>query len=391
MREIRINPFYFLAIFYLLINFVYAVSGYQNGEMEIEFQRKVIDSTFFVYAFLFQSIAIFIIIFAYKIFSKKIKEKDSFIFGSQVGFFLLIGQLFYFLVNMYFGANIAGDSSQYKGNFLINIFFILLPFDILFFIFGICLKSSKLFFLNSILYLVSNLVRGWMGTPLLLFFAILCRKESLKLNVKAFILYFCFVVFIIALSPYLMELKWVVRGKLENSSIIENVNNYGYVNYLLDTIDYIFNRFQHVGHVALIFENQDFLNEKYNLGYIVPYWGEGLPQSIFMNIFNVDSFMTLPRFLTIQYFSASLATSWTVNIGMAGWFIILKMKFIIFLLYMMLVVYLPFYFVSKFGNRKLFLMLSCFSLFYLFHGWIYAYITFLLYLILIIIFKRAKV
>lgn len=391
MKKIHINPFYLLAIFYLLINFIYAISGYQHGEMEIEFQRKVIESTSFIYAFLFQVISIFIIVVAYNIFSKRIKDNNTLIFENKIGLFLLFGQLFYFLVNMYFGANIAGDSSKYKGNFLINIFFILLPFDILFFILGICLRSSKLFFLNSVLYLISNLVRGWMGTPLLLFFAILCRKEYVRLNVKSFILYSFFLILIVLFSPYLMELKWVVRGKLEDTSIIENVNNYGYVNYLLDTIDYIFNRFQHVGHVALVLENQDFLNEKYNLGYIVPYWGEGLPQSIFMNILNIDSFMTLPRFLTTQYFSASAATSWTVNIGMAGWLIVLKMKFILFLIYMIIIIYFPFYFVSKYGNKRIFLMLSCFSLLYLFHGWIYAYINFLLYLIIILIFKKAKI
>lgn len=61
-----------------------------------------------------------------------------------------------------------------------------------------------------------------------------------------------FDIYLVVFSPYLMELKWLVRGKLEDVSIIDNVSNYGYLNYLSESVDYIFNRFQHVSHVALI-------------------------------------------------------------------------------------------------------------------------------------------
>lgn len=391
MRDYQINPFYALAFFYISINFVYAILGYQHGEMNIEFQKKVIDGIYFIYAFMFQLISIFILLLAYFFSKRKGNKKNEIFFNNKVGLFLLVGQILYFGINFYFGANIAGDVSEYKGNFIINIFFILLPFDILFFILGICLKSSKLFFINSTVYLVSNLVRGWMGAPLLLLFAVLCRKEIIKINFRNFMFGLIFLISILLILPYLMELKWVVREKLEDVSIVENVNNYGYLNYLGDAVDYFFNRFQHVGHVALIIENQDFLNQKYNLGYIIPYWGEGLPQSIFMNIFNINSFMTLPRFLTIYSFSAPSTMSWTVNIGMAGWLIVLKAKVIMFLLYILSIVFLPFYFVSKYGGNKLFLVLSCFSLFYLFHGWLYAYITFLFYLMVVVLISKVKI
>lgn len=391
MKSFEINPFYFLAIFYICINFFYAILGYQCGEMEIEFERKVIDNINFVYAFLFQLFSISILLLSYWVISKNDFKNREIIFNDRVGLFLLLGQFFYFITNIYFGANIAGDISEYKGNFLINILFILLPFDILFFILGICLRSSKLFFLNSILYLISNLVRGWMGAPLLLLFAILCRKEAIKLNFRNISFAIVVLILIIFILPYLIELKWFVRGEGGDVSIVENVKNYGYLNYLSNAIDYVFNRFQHVGHVALIIENQNFLNEKYNLGYIVPYWGEGLPQSIFMNVFNINSFMTLPRFLTIYSFSAPSSMSWTVNVGLAGWFVILKAKIIFFLLYIFSIVCIPFYFVSRYGNGRLLLMLSCFSLFYLFHGWLYAYITFLFYLLIVIFISRVKI
>lgn len=391
MKYLRINPFYLLATFYFLINFCYAVSGYINSSMELEFQNNAIDSINFIYAFMFQVVSLLLIIFSYYLVSNATKKDNLLYFSNSVGFFLIFGQIFFLLINFYFGANIAGDNSEFKGNPLINIIFILLPFDILFFILGLCLKSSKLFFLNSILYLISNLIRGWMGAPLLLVFAILCRKEYIKLNFKNSFFILIFVTFLMLISPYLMELKWIVRGKIDDASIIENVENYGYLNYLSESVDYIFNRFQHVGHVAMIIQNQDFLNVKYNLGYIVPYWAEGLPQSIFMKILHIDSFMTLPRFVTIELFSAPLASSWTVNVGLAGWMVVLKTKFLLLIFFIFLIVFLPFYFVSKFGNKRLLLMLACFSLFYLFHGWFYAYVTFLMYLILIILINKAKI
>lgn len=390
MKEIKISPFYCLALFYLVVNFIYAIVGYKTGVMEIEFQRKVIDNISFIYAFAFQLISVLIIVLVYVITSNKIKNKDGFLLENKVGWFLFFGQLFYFLLNMYFGANIAGDNSDYKGNTLINIFFILLPFDILFFILGVSLKSSRLFFLNSVLYLISNLVRGWMGVPLLLLFAIICRQEYIKITLKNIIIMLSCIVFMLLSSPYLMELKWLVRGKLEDVSIIDNVNNYGYWNYLTEAIDYIFNRFQHVGHVALILDNREYFNLKYSNGFFVNYWAEGLPQSIFMNVFNIDSFTTFSRFVTVHLFYVSPSQSWTVNVGMAGWFLILDYNVIFYILYLLLILIFPFYFVAKYANRKLFLVLSIFSIFYLFHGWFYAYFTFVMYMIIFIFLRRVK-
>lgn len=390
MKEIKISPFYCLAIFYLVVNFVYAMVGYKTGVMEIEFQRKAIDSISFIYAFAFQFLSMSLIILVYLLNSKKLKSYDDFVLSNKVGWFLFFGQLFYFLLNMYFGANIAGDTSSYKGNAFINIFFILLPFDILFFILGICLKSSRLFFLNSVLYLISNLVRGWMGVPLLLLFAILCRQEYIKLKVKNIIIMFFGLLSILLSSPYLMELKWLVRGKLEDVSIIDNVSSYGYLNYLSESIDYIFNRFQHVGHVALILDNREYLNLKYSNDFFVNFWAEGLPQTIFMNFFSIDSFTTFSRFVTVHLFNVSPSQSWTVNVGMAGWFLILDYNVFFYLLYLFLILFFPFYFVAKYANRKLFLVLSIFSIFYLFHGWFYAYFTLVMYMIIIIFLSKVK-
>lgn len=391
MREIRINPFYCLAFFYLAVNFFYSMVGYNSGEMEIEFQRKAIDNISFIYAFVFQLISMLIILLIYIFLFKKTKRQDNFKLSNKVGFFLFSGQLLYFLLNMYFGANIAGDTSSYKGNSLINIFFILLPFDILFFILGVCLKSSRLFFINSILYLISNLVRGWMGAPLLLLFAILCRQEYIKLNIKNIVFLLSFFVFILLFSPYLMELKWLVRSGAEEVDIIDNVSNYGYINYLSESIDYIFNRFQHVGHVALILDNSEYLGLKYSNDFFVYFWAEGLPQTIFMNLFNLDSFTTFSRFVTVYLFHVSPSQSWTVNVGMAGWFFILGYNVVFYLLYLILILIFPLYFVAKYANRKLFLLLSIFSIFYLFHGWFYAYFTFAMYMIIVIFLCRVKI
>ena len=67
MKEIKINPFYCLAVFYLVVNFVYAIVGYNNGVMEIEFQRKAIDNISFIYAFAFQFISILMILLIFLI------------------------------------------------------------------------------------------------------------------------------------------------------------------------------------------------------------------------------------------------------------------------------------------------------------------------------------
>lgn len=391
MKKIHINPFYLLMLFYLIVNLVYAIIGFNNGAMEIEFQYKVIERSSFLYGFIFQLISLFFITLVY-IFSSKKSNNNSLEYSRKVGFFLLFGQIFYLIVNLMYGANIAGSSESFSGNPLLNIFFILLPFDILFFILGVSLKSKKLFYLNSIVYLISNLSRGWMGAPLLLLFAILCRSEGFYINGRNLLKISISTIVFFLICPYLIELKWVIRGNYDIIDVIENVNNFGYREYLLESVDYVLNRFQHVGHVALIFDNSDYLGMKYtHMSDIVPYWAEGLLQSIFMNITKIDSYLTFSRFTTMYLFKVSLAQSWTTNVGMASWFFILGYKVIYFIFYILLVLFIPFVFVAKYANRKAFLMLSVFSLFYLFHGWFFAYFTYCTYLLIIVFLSKLKI
>ena len=124
---------------------------------------------------------------------------------------------------------------------------------------------------------------------------------------------------------------------------------------------------------------------------IVPYWAEGLLQSIFMNIAKIDSYLTFSRFTTMYLFKVSLAQSWTTNVGMASWFFILGYKVIFYIFYILLVLFIPFVFVAKYANRKAFLMLSVFSLFYLFHGWFFAYFTYCTYLVIIVFLSKLKI
>ena len=391
MKKIHINPFYLLVFFYLIVNFVYAIIGFYNGAMEIEFQYKVIDRNSFVYAFLFQLISIFFIVFAYIFASGNFRFKKSFEYSDKLGYFLLFGQIFYLIINLIYSANIAGSSEVFSGSPLLNIFFILLPFDILFFILGVSLKSNRLFYLNSLIYLISNLSRGWMGAPLLLLFAFLCRTEGFYINGKNLFKILISIIVFFLICPYLLELKWVIRGNYDIIDVIENVNKFGYEEYLMESMNYVFNRFQHVGHVALILDNSDYLSMKYDhMSNMVPYWAEGLIQSIFMNIAHIDGNLTFSRFATMYLFKVSLAQSWTTNVGMAGWFFILGYKVIFYILYILLILFIPFSFVAKYADRRLFLMLSTFSIFYLFHGWLFAYITFCTYILIIIFLSKIK-
>ncbi|KAF1022967.1 MAG: hypothetical protein GAK29_03055 [Acinetobacter bereziniae] len=392
MRKIHINPFYLLVVFYLIINFIYAIIGFYDGKMEIEFQYKIIDKASFIYAFLFQLISIFLIVMAYMVASIKHKPKKIFEYSDKIAFFLLIGQILYFIVNVIYNANIAGSSKVFSGNPLLNIFFILLPFDILFFILSISLKSKRLFLLNSLIYLVSNLSRGWMGAPLLLLFAILCRNDGFYLSGRSFLKILVLIILFSLVCPYLLEMKWVIRGDYDLIDVIVNVNNYGYERYFFEAINYVFNRFQHVGHIALIIDNRDYLAIKYNnMDNMVPYWAEGLIQSIFMNIAHIDGYLTFSRFVTMYLFKISLAQSWTTNIGMASWFFILGYKVIFYILYLLLIIFIPFLFVAKYANKQIFLMLSVFTVFYLFHGWFYAYLTFCTYAMIIVLLSKLKI
>ncbi len=172
---LKVNPFYILFFFYLTVNLIFAVVGYNVNNVEIEFEFYNLKSSSFIFAFIFQFFICIVILIFYYLFSK-IKNRKEVVVGNRGAIFLLILQFLFLIYNLFYGVNVAGVSSR-SSNEILNLFFILLPADLFYIIFSPYIVSNKFFRLNTIIFIVSNILRGWMG-GFLGFFCVLMQEGS---------------------------------------------------------------------------------------------------------------------------------------------------------------------------------------------------------------------
>lgn len=385
---LKINPFFLLIIFYLIINLVFAVIGFNNNYVEIELLQFKLKSESFFIAFLLQFLIILLILIIYCLFEFKDKEEKKLLINNKYAYFILMFQIFFMVYNLYYGTNIAGASIQ-SPNPILNIFFVLLPIDIFFILFAPYIKSKKMFWLNSIIYIISNTLRGWMGAILLLFFVYLCRKKYIYISLKSSILYLSFFIGVFLLIPILGMFKWGMRNKESLSAVLNNIELDGYRNLLLENLSYVFNRFQHNYHVALIFENYERILTYKVQGVLLPYWAEGVIQAIGINVLNITDLKTLGQIMVVELFSST--GDWNSNPGLAGWLIISEEYFLIFVIYVSVLLSLSFLIARKFYDKKMYLIFSVFSVFYLFHGWIGMFFNLMFYAFIFALIKRVRV
>lgn len=384
---LKINPFYLLVFFYLSINLIFAIIGFENNSVEIELSLFNLKSQSFFVAYILQLFSCLLIIVFYLFFKNSNKNRKVALIENKKALLLFFFQFCFLLYNSYYDTNVAGVSIR-APNSILNIFFVLLPADLFYILFSPYLKSNKWFVLNTLLYVVSNTLRGWMGAILLAFFMYLCRKEKIEITIKSFVNYCIFAIVVIFLIPYLFLLKWAMRSNDSISSVLEIVNKDSYLDLFSEGLYYVFNRFQHNYHVALIWENSENLVSAYRAGKILPYWGEGVIQTVFIKILNFGEVKTLGQAMVSRLFYSQ--GTWNSNPGLAGWLVVVQEYFIFYIFYISMILFFGFYIAKRFYDNKMLLVLSVFSIFYLFHGWIGAYVTMITYLLFFAVIKRVR-
>ena len=178
----KIKPFYTVCILYLFANFLYLILGlYNENIFKMEFSQFYIETSTLIFSFFLQILSLFILFLVYYFFEKKDFIERQF-FENFSGFFLLIWQLFFLFSAVFFGLGVVG--SENKTNQILVMISNFLSADLFYILIAPSLKSNKYFKINSIVYLVSTLVRGWVGSVLIVFFIYLCRVGYLKINIK---------------------------------------------------------------------------------------------------------------------------------------------------------------------------------------------------------------
>lgn len=382
-----INPVIFIFYLYFFANFIALVQGINGGGLVLEGQFFELEISSLVYSFLLQVLILLSFLWVFKFFHSRFSFKEI-TYGKSWGWFLLILQVSFLFFNLKSGVNVAGVATRIEGGSYLNYVFILLQPDILFVLIGVSLLSGRLFFINMIVFLLSMSLRGWMGGYFIVFFVILVRYYPVNISFRnLFILSFPAVFFIVAL-PVVIDMKWSMRQGVPLGDVFSNISSSLTAEKYSSAVSYLLNRFQHVGHVALLLESSDKLYLDLSNGVFSSYWLDGLPQYTVSKFFGLEQYK-LNSYM-VEYLFGVENPTWNANPGIAGWMFILQEKTVLLILYLFFVVVAPFYFISRYAGNTLLMLVACFSITYLFHGWFGAYFNIIFYGLILVFISKLK-
>lgn len=376
LRKFRIGGIEIIFLLYLLSNvFVAATSLFYGFLPESSpFPYFKFDLFSMLLNFGLVSFFYFFLWFLFAFFKRNLKETYRNVESEAIiGWFTFFCQSIFLYYVVKDGVFSAGLSHKIGTGF-IGYFSLLLVPDSLFLVYFSFAKSPYLSVLNSCIYLISSILRGWGGGLLLIVFLKLIRgfkRENLK--------YIFFgLLFLSIVAPFVYQMRTTVRGRgffdlSKSGELVEEtfVKAYfpseeeGVVGPLFQAIA---NRFSHLTSCVVIADNLDLFwfgvwDEKF-----APAFSEGKIQQI----------LTRKRFVgkpvLAEYLcSAMLPTPlgpWYIHPGLVGWLWVNPFLFPITFGYFVLLILIGVFLMLKLGTgargmKAVFL----FSLIYSINGW----------------------
>lgn len=381
MKKIKLSPFYLAIALYTISNIIFAVMAINNKEMVVEFYSYTVDASLMLKALFLQTFSLVFLIFLYKLYERKQKFKQLEVngYGNLSGWLLLIYQIFYILLAIFFNVGVV-DQTVNNVNSNILIIVSLLSADSIFFIVGSQLKSKKLFQLNAIVYLISSILRGWMGGILIVFFVYLCRELYLRISIKSLLVSLFFAILVVLLLPFLVDLKFGIR----DGEIVFDINDY--FSRLETSVEYLMSRFQHVGHIYILLNKADYYYSAYQGLGIRSFLLEGnVPYTLYNKIIGAKG-VSLSEFMVKEEFGGI----WNTNTGIVGWWVVLKESIVFFIMYWSFLIFVTYSLIYRFATRQLFLTIALFSIIYFYHGWLSSFFNLLFLTWLLVILKKIR-
>lgn len=315
-----------------------------------------------------------------------------------LGIIILVLQLLFMLFNYTEGVNTAG-SGTVRSDSIFNTFWIFITIDMVFTIYYGMNREDKMFKPNVVVFVISNVMRGWTGFFLTFVFMEWCRAYRLKkinfLKVA--------VILIVGLLcyPFVYNLKLVMRSFKGDYSNLAYLSQFFFSNLegidLLDLfkagISHLTGRLQITAIVSEIINYKDLLQDEFNRGNILPFWGEGIPQIGYRKLMGIASPPNVGVALTDYLYPKGEFEmgSWNVNVGFVGWFFIAPGYSFIYILYMAFLCFLSVFLVKQAGNKPGGFDVLWYSwLVYLIAGWTLAFTGFIYSVLLYLILKVAS-
>ena len=346
----------------------------------------IVITLFLIQGFLFN--------FFEKTYNNDFKVEINYYVDKNIGYILLILQVLYFIYCMYYNVGVAASEHISKSTLLRKIW-LLIPIDWMFLIYYSLHKKNKLYRVNLLVYIISNIARGWSGQFLFLFFF---EYKTIKKN-KILLLFFIIILLII--YPIITEIKFFIRNNnidINLNGIYDLITNIDIITYLKD-YEYFFTnligRLSVVSNVVELLHHVNYFELLYNKNKIEPFFMEGNIQYIIKKIMDIPFKNNLANELSVyantniinnQFLQESNSTS--LNVTILGWLLILNEKSVYFILYLILLIKLTFYFFNKIPFKINYDVIWLLMLMLLFHGWLSAFVSFIWAIIIYLIIVK---
>lgn len=336
------HPKYLWLGFYLVLNLIYTGLIIGNRTLYSEAQTVSVDSTAPIIAIylLLATSYIFFQTFWFNVINKvkvtKVRVESPERVDKGISFTLLAVQLLFLVYALASGAYVA--DSVVQGGSLLSLIWVLIPVDVLSFIYYGFYRKSPYFKINCAAWIVSSLLRGWSGILLTVIFLESCRLIRAR-AIKARHLFVSGLALIVG-YPVIYFGKLLVRFYASQPdadfstfwSLYEAISIFDALGI---AVQQVFDRLQLISSSIAVHEIAPALRADYYNGLIQPFWLEGLHGLVLDRVLGAPEPLNLGQVLALQFDPLSVV-NWNANPTLIGWFFILPQYAVLNFLYALL-------------------------------------------------------
>ena len=359
-----------------------SAGGVVENEMALLWAMALLVFTYF-----FMLIPVFNFIWKIKVKATRFCVPED-VLGKRIGLFLFILQVGYALFNYINGVNTAGSIAKTDSPF--SVFFVLFPVDALFLIYYGVFRENRYFYPNLMVWVASNILRGWSGIFLFIIFFEWCRGVRNK-KVTLLLTAFC-VLGLLFVYPAIFNVKMAIRaageGGLDFNEIISifavTFTREDFFLLMGDGVFSLISRIQIASILVEVIRLKDTLQLEFLNANFSPFWLEGLHGVIIDRVTGGGLISISAKFPEYANFPGNYELGeWNTNISYVGWFFIAPILIPQYILYTFFLAFLSIFFVKKLSNDELAGdMVWIAWLVYLLAPWLSVFVTFIYALML---------
>lgn len=367
---------------YLLANIILGAYYGVYGSLGGDFKNTIIND-YDVYASVYAAEIILMVIFllTLRLVHSYVGVKSTIITNNKLlSIFVMCIQVSFLAYSYYTGVGrLSDDFYNVSVDNPLKYIFTFFNADYLFLAyFCISKKTSKV---NVVLYLLSNIYRGWFAGALVNIAFILAVKIFKDRGVKFKYVLISIIMFMI-MAPGIYYIKYVTRGA-------ENIESTGVSAYYSgemynELINAAFSRFQHISETYSVVNDINIIRDGMEKKEFVPFYFENPAKKQLVNLFGYQDSITITQYAAENILHKIPGN---IHVGILTWLLVsplLSVLYIIFLISSFIVLVLL---LKKMTSENIWPYCVWITILLAMHGWFTSYFMFLWSLLVIYILK----